>query len=247
MKMKKFFAILLVVTISLFVVACGGESKKESSGNDTEQVSSENINGKESSGIVIEQVSSENINRKVSSENINRKENSENVNRKGTPETDIKNEIVMAGEGNTVNGVCQFILGEIYVTPRIEPSIITGSSSCYDVKTQGNIYIDVTLAMTNSGYKAKLINDIIDARIKLNNNEYTCFSLVESVDGSDLEKNALIKPKVVRDIHYVAEVPIEEVIGEIEVILTVDGKDFSRTINLEDMMSWNEYKEKMGW
>lgn len=238
MKMKKFFAILLVVTISLFVVACGGESKKESSGNDTEQVSSENINGKESSGIVIEQVSSENINRKVSSENINRK---------GTPETDIKNEIVMAGEGNTVNGVCQFILGEIYVTPRIEPSIITGSSSCYDVKTQGNIYIDVTLAMTNSGYKAKLINDIIDARIKLNNNEYTCFSLVESVDGSDLEKNALIKPKVVRDIHYVAEVPIEEVIGEIEVILTVDGKDFSRTINLEDMMSWNEYKEKMGW
>lgn len=73
------------------------------------------------------------------------------------------------------------------------------------------------------------------------------FSLVESVDGSDLEKNALIKPKVVRDIHYVAEVPIEEVIGEIEVILTVDGKDFSRTINLEDMMSWNEYKEKMGW
>lgn len=238
MKMKKFFAILLVVTISLFVVACGGESKKESSGNDTDQVSSENINGKESSGIVIEQ---------VSSENINRKENSENVNRKGTPETDIKNEIVMAGEGNTVNGVCQFILGEIYVTPRIEPSIITGSSSCYDVKTQGNIYIDVTLAMTNSGYKAKLINDIIDARIKLNNNEYTCFSLVESVDGSDLEKNALIKPKVVRDIHYVAEVPIEEVIGEIEVILTVDGKDFSRTINLEDMMSWNEYKEKMGW
>ncbi|UFH64135.1 hypothetical protein KQH81_12435 [Clostridium cadaveris] len=238
MKMKKFFAILLVVTISLFVVACGGESKKESSGNDTEQVSSENINGKESSGIVIEQ---------VSSENINRKENSENVNRKGTPETDIKNEIVMAGEGNTVNGVCQFILGEIYVTSRIEPSIITGSSSCYDVKTQGNIYIDVTLAMTNSGYKAKLINDIIDARIKLNNNEYTCFSLVESVDGSDLEKNALIKPKVVRDIHYVAEVPIEEVIGEIEVILTVDGKDFSRTINLEDMMSWNEYKEKMGW
>lgn len=238
MKMKKFFAILLVVTISLFVVACGGESKKESSGNDTEQVSSENINGKESSGIVIEQ---------VSSENINRKENSENVNRKGTPETDIKNEIVMAGEGNTVNGVCQFILGEIYVTPRIEPSIITGSSSCYDVKTQGNIYIDVTLALTNSGYKAKLINDIIDARIKLNNNEYTCFSLVESVDGSDLEKNALIKPKVVRDIHYVAEVPIEEVIGEIEVILTVDGKDFSRTINLEDMMSWNEYKEKMGW
>ncbi|MFQ9977791.1 hypothetical protein [Clostridium cadaveris] len=238
MKMKKFFAILLVVTISVFVVACGGESKKESSGNDTDQVSSENINGKESSGIVIEQ---------VSSENINRKENSENVNRKGTPETDIKNEIVMAGEGNTVNGVCQFILGEIYVTPRIEPSIITGSSSCYDVKTQGNIYIDVTLALTNSGYKAKLINDIIDARIKLNNNEYTCFSLVESVDGSDLEKNALIKPKVVRDIHYVAEVPIEEVIGEIEVILTVDGKDFSRTINLEDMMSWNEYKEKMGW
>ena len=74
MKMKKFFAILLVVTISLFVVACGGESKKESSGNDTEQVSSENINGKESSGIVIEQVSSEIINRKENSENINRKE-----------------------------------------------------------------------------------------------------------------------------------------------------------------------------
>lgn len=220
MKMNKFFVTLLVVAISLFVVACGGEIKKQGPGT------------------VIE---------KENSKTDDKKESSETVTEEEISGTDNKNEIIMAGGGNTVKGVCQFGLGGIYVTSRIEPSIITESSSYYDVKTEGNIYIDVTLSMENSSSKDKPINDIITTRIKLNNNEYTCFSLVESIDGSNLEKNGLVEPNGVRNIHYVAEVPIAEATGEMEVILTVDGKDFSREFNLEDIMSWNEYEEEMGW
>lgn len=182
MKMKKFFVVLLAVAISLFVVACGGESTKESSG------------------------------------------------------TANKNELFSVVEYNTVQEACEYYLDGLDVTPRIEPSIITGSYSYYDVKTEGNIYIDVILGVKNLNNESKMADDIITAKIKINSNEYTCFSVAESADGSDLENHASIKPLETRKIHYVAEVPITEATGEIEIILTVNGKDFSNKFHLEGMM-----------
>ena len=60
--------------------------------------------------------------------------------------------------------------------------------------------------------------------------------MAESADGSDLENYASIKPLETRKIHYVAEVPITEATSEIEIILTINGKDFSNKFNLEGMM-----------
>ena len=89
--------------------------------------------------------------------------------------------------------------------------------------------------MKNLNNEAKMTDDLITAKIKINSNEYTCFSVVESADGSDLEKRASIKPLETRVIHYLAEVPLTEATGEIEVILTVNGKDFSNKFNLESI------------
>ncbi|MEG2290701.1 MAG: hypothetical protein RSA29_14815 [Clostridium sp.] len=179
--MKKFFVILLVVAISLFVVACGGDSTKESSG------------------------------------------------------TASKNEIFSVVELNTVQGVCEYYLNGLEVTPRIEPSTITGNYSHYEVKSNGNIYIDVIMDVKNLNNEAKMADDILTAKIKINSNEYTCFSVAESDDGSDLEKDASIKSQERRQIHYVAEVPKTEATGKIEIILTINGKDFSNEFHLEDI------------
>lgn len=81
-----------------------------------------------------------------------------------------------------------------------------------------------------------MADDIITTKIKINNNEYPCFSLVESSDDSDLEKYASIKPLEIRKIHYVAEVPIKDSTGELEIILTINGKNFSNKFHLEGMM-----------
>lgn len=101
-----------------------------------------------------------------------------------------------------------------------------------------NIYIDVILDVYSLGNESKLADDIIATKIKIKNNEYSCFSLVESADGSDLEKSASINPLETRTIHYVTEVPIaDSTNGELEVILTINGKDFSNKFSLDSLQS----------
>lgn len=200
MKMKKFFGILLVVTISLFMIACDRDNTKEYNKANTEE--NDKANTKELSG------------------------------------TDNKNELfIVAGGHNTVPEVCEYYLYDIDVTPRIKPSIITANSSYYDVETDGNIYIDVILCVNSLSNEAKMADGLITTKIKINNNEYPCFSLVESADESDLEKYASIKPLEIRKIHYVAEVPITDSTGELEIILTINGKNFSNKFHLEGVIS----------
>lgn len=159
--------------------------------------------------------------------NVNQKNNTESnadVNQTTTP----RETFIIAGVGrNTIKDFCEFSLNNFIVSKRIEPEILTSSSSYYDVKNKDNIYIDIILNVTNLSNESKISEDLISARMKINNNEYQCFSLVESVDESNLEKSTSIKPQETRKIHYATEVPINDSIGELEVILTSNGTEYS--------------------
>ena len=145
---------------------------------------------------------------------------------------------IVAGGSNKVPGICEYYLSGLDVTPRIKPSISTNNSSYYDVENEDNIYIDVVLDVYNLSSEAKMADDIITTKIRIKNNEYSCFSLVESTDGSDLEKNASINQLETRKIHYVAEVPIaDSTTGELEVILTINGNNFSNKFELDSLQS----------
>ena len=155
-----------------------------------------------------------------------------------------KNEFSVVGN-NTVQEVCEYYLKGVDVKTRIEPSITTGTYTYYDVQTEGNTYIDIILDIKNLNNEAKTADDLIAAKIKINSNEYTCFSIAESADGSDLENSASINPLETRVIHYLAEVPITEATGEIEVILTINGKDFSNKFNLEGIKATSPSDENV--
>ena len=144
----------------------------------------------------------------------------------------------VAGGTNKVPGICEYYLKDINVTTRIKPLIITKNASYYDVENANNIYIDVILDVYSLGNESKLADDIISTKIKIKNNEYSCFSLVESADGSDFKKSASINPLETRTIHYVAKVPIaDSTTGELEVILTINGKNFSNKFSLDSLQS----------
>jgi len=138
-------------------------------------------------------------------------------------------------ENNTVKEVCEYYLKGIDVTPRIEIPIIDGTCHYYDVQTEGNTFIDIMLDVKNLNNEAKMVDNLITARIKINSKEYTCFSVSQGAESSDLEKDASIKPLKTSMIHYLAEVPLTEATGEIEVILNINGKDFSNKFNLESI------------
>lgn len=143
---------------------------------------------------------------------------------------------IVAGGPNKVPGICEYSLAEINAGPRIKPPVITKNSTCYAVETDENIYIDVILEVYSLMNKAEIAGDMITTKIRIKNVEYPCFSLVESTDGTDLEKYALINPLETKRIHYLAEVPTaDSATGEFQVILTINGKDFSNKFSLDSL------------
>lgn len=200
---KKLNLTLILLSLSLLLISCEPQNN----------ISKSNIQNKDS----IDTESNTDVNQK------NNADINTDVNQTPPRET-----FMIAGVGhNTIKDFCEFSLNDLVVSKRIEPEILTSSSSYYDVKNKDNIYIDIIINVNNLSNKSKIAEDLISARIKINNNEYHCFSLVESVDESNLEKSTSIKPQETRKIHYVTEVPIADSIGELEVILTSNGTEYS--------------------
>ena len=215
MNKKLTLKLLLLLLLSLSLISCGKKDIISKSNNETQS-----------------SIKKEDNNETQDATSNVKEENNKNQDTT-TPEL-----FSVAGGTNKVPGICEYYLKDINVSTRIKPSIITKNSSYYDVENTDNIYIDVILDVYSLSNEAKLADDIISTKIKIKNNEYFCFSLVESADGSDLEKSALINPLETRNIHYVAEVPIaDSTNGDLEVILTINGKDFSNTFSLDSLQS----------
>lgn len=233
---KKIFLKLGIGLVCLSLVACGQKNNLSSEDNSSKSSTSQSVSNTQDS--VKESVKTTPPSNENSVENKQEDEWLQEDIQQDTQENENKNELfVVAGGHNTVPEVCEYYLDEINVTSRITPSIITANSSYYNVETDGNIYIDVIFYVNSLSNESKIADDLITTKIKINNNEYQCFSLVESADESDLEKNATIIPLEIRKFHFVAEVPRTDSTGELEIILTINGKNFSNKFHLEGMMS----------
>lgn len=227
---KKLFLKLGLLLLFLSFVSCGHENNSLEEDNYSKASTSQSVRSTENSREESREITSPSVKNSLES-----KQEEEEVQK--NIQQDIQGELfTVAGGNNVVPEVCEYYLSKINVTKRIEPSIITGSNSYYDVKTEGNVYIDLILCVNSLSNEDKTADELITTKIKINNNEYSCFSIVESSDESDLEKDASIKPLEIRKIHYVAEVPITDSNGELEVILNINGKNFSNKFNLEGMM-----------
>ncbi|NKF05867.1 hypothetical protein J1C67_18025 [Clostridium gasigenes] len=227
---KKLFLKLGLLLLSLSLVACG--KKNNSVGKDDSSKSSINQSVRSTESSEKESVKTP----PPSAENpVESKQKDQNT-QQNTQQNATKNELLIVAGNNTVPGVYEYYLKDVNLTPKIEPSIITESSSCYKVKTENNIYIDFILNVHNLNDKTRMAEDTITAKIKTNSNDYKCFSIAESANGHNLEKDNSIKPLETREIHYVAEVPKTEATGEITLTLTINGKDFSNKFHLEGMM-----------
>ncbi|OKZ76302.1 MAG: hypothetical protein BHW01_07925 [Clostridium sp. 27_14] len=215
MNTKLSLKLLLLLLLSLSLISCGQKDFVSQSNNETQnsiKKEDNNINQGNDSDI---------------------KEDN-NINQDNTP----SKLFAVAGGSNKIPGICEYYLYGINITPRIKPSIITENSSYYNVQNDTAIYIDIILNVYNLSNETKMSNDIIATKIKIKNNEYSCFSLVESIDGTNLEKSASINPLETRNIHYVAEVPIADTTtGELDIILTINGNDFSNKFNLDSFQS----------
>lgn len=207
--------LLLLLLLSLSLISCGKKGIISKSNNETQSSIKKEDNNETQNAI------------------SNAKEENDKNQDTTTPEL-----FIISGGTNKVPGICEYYLKNINVTKKIKPSIITKNSSYYDVENADNIYIDIILDVYNLSNESKLADDIIATKIKIKNNEYSCFSLVESTDGSDLKKSTSINQLETRTIHYVAEVPIAgSTNGDLEIILTINGKDFSNKFSLDSLQS----------
>lgn len=205
---------LLLLLLSLSLISCGKKEIISKSNNETQDATS-NI-------------------KEENNENQDTTSNTKEWNNENQ-DTTSPGLFSVAGRGlNEVPGICEYSLDDVNVTTRIKPSIISKTSSHYDVKTDGNTYVDIIFNVQNLSNELKIADDIISAKIKIKNNEYSCFPLVESIDGTSLENSTSINSLETRRIHYAAEVPVIDLTNtEVGVILTINGKDFSNKFILD--------------
>jgi hypothetical protein len=217
---KKFFLKLVLLLLSVSLVSCG-QTNNSSNASTTPLADNSKNSAKESVKTI-----SPNNQKDIQSESSQDAQPS-------PQEYSTENGVFIVTSTNTVKDVCEFYLAGIYVTPKIEPLNNSGTYSHIDVKNKDNVYIDVIIDFKNLNNEAKLIGALITANIKIKNTEYSCFSVTENADNTDLEDNASINPLEIRKIHYVAEVPKTEATGQIEITLTINGKNYSNKFLLE--------------
>ncbi|MBU3135757.1 hypothetical protein KPL39_05695 [Clostridium gasigenes] len=247
---KKLFLKLGLLLLSVSLVACGqtnnSAAKNNSSNSSTTHLADNTKNSAKESVKTISPPAENEVKSKQQNNSVEKtipQNNQEDIRSESPQDTQpapqeysTENGVFIVTSPNTVQDVCEFDLAGIYVTPKIEPLNNSGTYSHIDVKNKDNVYIDVIIDVKNLNNEAKLTGDLITAKIKIKSTEYTCFSVAENADNTDLEGNASINPLETREIHYVAEVPKTEATGEITLTLTINGKDFSNKFHLEGMM-----------
>ena len=227
MNKKLILKLLLLTLLSFSLISCEQKYNISKSNKET-QTSIEKEEGNRNHDSLPGEEEKNNINQ--GSDNVIDEENTENKNI-NNPEL-----FVVAGGRNKVSGICEYSLAEINAGRKIKPPISNKNSTTYIVESDENIYIDVIFEVYSLMNKAEVAGDMINTRIKIKNVEYPCLSLVESTDGTNLEKYALINPLETKRIHYLSQVPTADATtGEFEIILTINGKDFSNKFSLDSL------------
>lgn len=214
---KKLTLKLLLILLSFSLISCGQKDSISKSNNEN-QSSIEEGHNKNQDNIATEE---------------EQNSNDTNSTNKATNNPEL---FIVAGGPNKVPGICEYCLAEINGGKIIKPPVSNKNSTCYVVENNENVYIDVIFEVYSLMNKAEMADDIITTKIRIKNIEYPCFSLVESTDGTALEKYALINPLETKRIHYLAEVPISDsTTGDFQIILTINGKEFSNKFSLDSL------------
>jgi len=208
---KKLFLILL---LSMSLVSCGQKDPVSKSDNQVQNSIEQEANNTD----------------KDTSSDV---KNNSNANKA----TDAPEKFIMSGGANKVPGLCEYV-----VSPEINPSIITQNPLFNDSVNNDINYIDVALHVFNTSNEAKMSKDAITAKIKIKDKEYSCFSLIENIDGSNFDEATSVNPQETRMIHYIAKVPkFEAGSTNYEIILTINGKDYSNKFTYEQGLTEEEY------
>lgn len=234
MNKKLFLKLLLLLLLSMSLVAC--RQKNNSAGEDTSsKLSTSNVQSSVKESVKTASSSAENTVKskqedKDTSSDVKKNSNASKAN-------DAPEQFIMAGGANKVPGLCEYI-----VSPEINPSIITQNPLFNDSVNNDINYMDVVLNIFNTSNEAKMSKDAITAKIKIKDKEYSCFSLIENIDGSNFDEATSVNPQETRMIHYIAKVPkFEAGLTNYEIILTINGKDYSNKFIYEQGLTEEEY------
>lgn len=248
MKVKKTLCIILLASISLFTVACnkyntGNNIKtntKEYIENDTEKSTKDNEDENNNN---TEEIYNDNLN--SNKDDIEDNNENDNIVNDNNIANDIKEE---EKEGyktneemerfsmttfNTVPEFCEYILDKLDVTKMVGPTKSLGNGSYYIRKNENNICIDIVMQMKSLKNETKMAKEIMDVKVKINDKYYSTFSLVETLNNYYFEETTRVKPLETRKVHYIAEIPISEYNESMDVILTVNNKDYYNNFNLK--------------
>lgn len=137
---------------------------------------------------------------------------------------------------NKVDGVIEYTFTEIKADKKIEPAITKAFSLFYEAK-DGTKYVDFMMNVKNLKSEKIEIENIINAKVKIDGKEYDNFAVIEGKNGEGfkLSNIAPIDPLTSSTVHILSDVPESELSKDIELTFKINNKDYKSTFKLADV------------
>lgn len=138
---------------------------------------------------------------------------------------------------NKVDGVIEYTFTEIKADKKIEPAITKTVSAFYEAK-DGLKYVDFMMNVKNLKSEKIEIEDIINAKVKIDGKEYNNFAVIEGKNGEGFKRSniAPIDPLTSSTVHILSDVPESELSKDIELTFKINNKNYKSTFKLADVV-----------
>ncbi len=218
MKIKNyllFFLVLMIVLVGCSQQSSGDANEIEALNKQVEELKNENEELKKEVELLRGEKEQE-----VDAFNSVNNENSDNATPLALLETAI------------IEDKCEITVKSTNFTNEVVPPNPTSYYLYYEVKNEGNIFLDVIIDYKNLEATDKFADEACSVKIKYDDKyEYLSFSTIEESGGSDFAYANItsISPLTIGTLHYIAEVPLEVQNSDKSVValITAQGKEYS--------------------
>ena len=226
--MKRIYAFIPAVVLSLALVACSGNMNDADS--NSESTSSVNSESQDVNEVISEDIDQEEINKEyIAPEESTDEDASMSPIEEDTSEVNRDIPILTIGETVSVDEKCEFYLDYVNITDDVMPPKPGSWYSHYEAD-DGKVYVDVCVAYKNLATRNIDADEVMTGKLIYSGKyEYKGFSMIERDSRSDFTYSNItsIAPLSTEYVHYLFSVPEEVQTSEnaVDVILAIaDGE-----------------------
>lgn len=129
------------------------------------------------------------------------------------------------------------------VVKKIQPTVVFNESYYYEPTSQDEEFLDLIMTVENKSNETLKLNKLLNADLNINGSQKVADLLIETLDGTSVEKTFSLESNEKTRIHVYATVPKKETVKNIKLDLDVDGETYVLKTTFTDIQATKDVKK----